>query len=352
MDYFQFGKNAIFNLKTGIVRDEQVFNQLKNISNQYFLSGDWEATFSSTWSFKTGLRFNFIQSELSTYQATDQRIESYQSLRFDPIQRLRISINLRQLTYLDQFEPLIPSLGADWDFWKSEKHSLSLKSSLAKGIKVPTLNDRFWEPGGNPDLLPEKSQQGEIGLAHQKSGDFSLENSLTYYRMNVDNWIIWLPKGTIWTPENIREVSNQGLEYEGKLHREFREWKFDIRWSYTYTLAVSTKGIGASDPAIGRQLPYTPQNQANGQLSAEKNNFTVFLGTNFVGTRRVTIDGAREMPAYQLVNLGFTYQDLTWKKFKFPISLQVNNLLNTNYQVLYLRAMPGRSFQFTSSIQF
>jgi len=351
VDYFYFGKKSIFNLKTGLVRDNQVFNQSINITSQYFLSGDWDAALSSKWNLKTGIRLNLTQGNLSTYYATDQRIETYQSLRFEPLEKVRVSLNLRQLAYLDQVEPFIPSLGADWDFWKNSKHQLSLKTSISKGIKVPTLNDRFWEPGGNPDLLPERSKSGEIGFNWVKTGEINVENSLTYYRMNVVNWIIWLPRGSFWSPENIREVQNQGFEYQGHASKTIATWNIRANWSYTWSRAVSTKGIGENDPSIGRQLPYTPEHQANGKLAIESKDFSAFLGTFFVGERRVTVDGQRQMPAYQLLNLGFSYPKLSWGSVNVPISFQINNLLNTDYQVLYLRAMPGRSYQFTISIQ-
>lgn len=351
IDYFQFGKKSILNLKTGLVRDNQLFNQSQNNTVQYFLSGDWDVALARKWNLKTGLRLNFIQGSLSTYQATDQRIESYQSLLFQAKENLKISLNMRQLAFLDQFEPFIPSLGADWDFYKSSKNQLSLKASLAKGIKVPTLNDRFWEPGGNPDLIPEKSQSGEMGLSWQKTGKIEWENSLTYYRMRVDNWIIWIPKGNFWTPENIREVQNQGLEYEGKASSKFGNWNITANWAYTWSRAISTKGIGESDPAIGKQLPYTPAHQANARITVEKNDFSAFIGTFFVGDRRVTTDGQRTMPSYQLFNLGVSYEKLALGKVKLPLRFQVNNLFNKDYQVLYLRPMPGRSYQFTLSIQ-
>jgi len=351
VDYSHFWKNSVLNLKTGLVKDQQLFNQSKNTTTQYLLSGDWDADFSSKWSFKSGIRLNFIQGDLSTYRATDQRIESYQSLRFEPIQKLRVSLNMRQMAYLDQFEPFIPSLGADWEFLKTEKHQLSMKTSFSKGIKVPTLNDRFWEPGGNPNLLPERSKSGEIGLNWIKTGELNLENSLTYYRMDVENWIIWRPKGSFWSPENIREVQNQGIEYQGKGGKELGAWTISANWSYSWNRAISTKGIGENDPSIGKQLPYTPEHQANGRITIGKNDFSAFLGTFFVGQRQVTTDGLRIMPTYQLFNLGFSYPKLNWGSVNLPISFQINNLFNTDYQVLYLRAMPGRSYQFTISIQ-
>lgn len=350
VDYFHFGTNSILNLKTGIVRDEQRFNQSQNNTTQYFASGDWDRSFSEKWTGKIGARFTLAKGDLSTYQAEDNRLELYQSTRFTPSKNLSLALNLRQLVYTETLAPFTPSLGMDWKFYKRTNQTIELKASLGKGYKVPTLNDRFWNPGGNPNLLPEESISGEIGLNWTKTGKISLTQNLTYYRMQVDNWIIWMPKGNIWSPENIRKVSNQGIEYAGKASWETGNWEWKADAAYTFSRAISTQGIDEKDPAVGKQLPYTPKHQANGRVSAERNGFSGFLGTFFVGERSVTADNPRQMPAFQLWNLGFGYQNLTWGKLNFPLSFKINNLFNTNYQVLYLRAMPGRSYQFNLSI--
>ncbi len=351
IDYFRFGEKSVLNLKTGFVQDNQIFNQSENLTRQFFLSTDYDVTVSSKWNLKTGIRLNSIQGILSTYQANDQRIETYQSFRFEPNQKIKISLNLRELLYQDQFEPFIPSLGADWEIWKNESNELIIQASLAKGIKIPTLNDRFWEPGGNPNLLPEESKSGEVGLNWTTNTVANLENSLTYYRMNVDNWIIWLPKGSSWVPENIREVLNQGIEYQGSAKTQFSSWNIHANWSYTWSRAISIKGIDGNDSGKGNQLPYTPQHQANGKIALEKNGLTFSIQSFFVGQRQVTTDGPRTMPSFQLVNFGLSYQKVQIGKIQIPVNFQINNLFNTEYQVLYLRAMPGRSFHFTLSIQ-
>lgn len=350
VDYFHFGKNSILNFKTGFVRDKMLFNQSQNNTTQYFTSGDWDRDFSSKWTSKIGARFTLAKGDLSTYQADDQRFELYQSSRFSPSESLVFSLNLRQLLYSGTFAPFTPSLGMDWKFWQLKNQTFEVKASVGKGFKVPTLNDRFWNPGGNPDLLPEESMSGEIGLNWTKTGKINLSHGLTYYRMQVDNWIIWLPKGNIWSPENIREVSNQGIEYSGKTDWNIGNWEWKADASYTFSNAISTKGIDENDPSVGKQLPYTPKHQANGRIAAERQGFSAFLGTFFVGERSVTADNPRQMPGFQLWNLGFGYQNLKWGKLNFPLSIQINNLFNTNYQVLYLRAMPGRSYQFNLSI--
>lgn len=352
MDYYHFGKNSIWNLKTGIVQDKLVFNGSLNQTRQFFTSADWDQTFSDKWNTKTGIRYTLAKGELSTYTADDSRVELYQSTTFQPNSKLELSLNLRQLFYSGTFAPFTPNLGMNWSLWRSEKQILMLKSSIGKGFKVPTLNDRFWEPGGNPDLLPEESVNGEIGLLWSKTGTINWSNELTYYKMKVDNWIIWLPKGSFWTPTNIKKVNNQGIEYQGKISGNLSSWRWSMNASYTFSKAITDKGIDENDQSIGKQLPYTPEHQANAKLELKKSNFTGFISTYYVGERAVTADNPRMMSSYQLFNLGLGYDQLTVGELQVPISFQINNLFNTDYQVLYLRAMPGISYQLNLSILF
>ncbi len=347
LDYFHFGEKSTLNLKTGWVRDKQIFNSSLNTTCQFFVGGDWDFAQGKYWSFKAGTRFSFIKGDLSTYEATDQRIESYQSAKFTPTEKLAITANFRQLVYLDQLEPFIPGIGVDWKFWEKSNKHLELKASAGKGFKVPTLNDRFWSPGGNPDLLPEESINGEIGLHYSKP---TFSQSLTYYRMNVDNWIIWLPRGSFWSPENIRKVRNQGLEYQGKAEIKVGAVNWKSSWAYNYTRAVAVKGISENDPSLGKQLPYTPQHQGQISLTGNWKQHGFTVSGNYTGSRSVTADNPRLLPSYQLFNAGWSYQGLKLGKVNFPVQFQVRNLLNTDYQVLYLRAMPGRSYHLNLTI--
>ncbi|MCE7054353.1 TonB-dependent receptor [Algoriphagus sp. AGSA1] len=350
IDYFHFEEKSIWNLKTGFVRNEQTFNASENNSTQYFLAGDWDQELSGQWTSKLGARYTLTKGNLSTYQADENRVEWYQSTKFSASEKLSLALNLRQLVYDGTFAPFTPNLGMDWSIWATPSQNFLLKTSLGKGFKVPTLNDRFWNPGGNPDLLPEESLSGEIGLTWNKQGNINWDQSLTYYKMSVDNWIIWLPKGSFWTPENIKKVSNQGLEYQGAVDGTLATWKWKLTTSYTYSRAVTTKGADENDQSVGKQLPYTPQHQANAKISIEQQAISAFVSTFYVGERAVTADNPRLMPSYQLFNMGLGYNKFQLGKVHIPLGFQVNNLFNTDYQVLYLRAMPGRSYQFNLSI--
>jgi vitamin B12 transporter len=270
----------------------------------------------------------------------------YQSAKWEANDRLSLSANLRQLSFPDRMEPFLPGVGLDFLVWEKGKHLFLLKTSAGKGFKVPTLNDRFWNPGGNPALLPEKSLNGEIGLQWDRKADFSWEQSLTYYRMQVDNWILWQPKGAIWSPQNIREVRNQGIEYQGKGRWTIGSWNWETKASYTYSQALDL----TSDTEHPQQLPYTPKHQTNWGLEAERNGISASLLTFYVGQRSIGTGNSRVLEGYQIWNAGISFSQLRWNKLQFPINFQVLNFLDRDYQVLYLRAMPGRSFQINLNI--
>ncbi|TDQ16393.1 iron complex outermembrane receptor protein [Algoriphagus boseongensis] len=347
VDYFRFGKKSVLNLKTGWVRDQLIFNTSKNETSQFLLASDWDIQATKDWTFKLGARASFIEGDLSTYSATDRRIEGYQSAKWTPNSAVAWSFNLRQVFFSEKIIPFLPSFGLDWQFLEKGNQQFLLKASGGKGFKIPTLNDRFWEPGGNPDLLPEESISAELGIHWTRKGDINLESQVTYYLMQVDNWIIWMPKGSIWSPENIREVRNQGIEWEGKASWKTGAWGWKTGLSYTFSEALDQ----TTDSQNPRQLPYTPKHQANGTLEVSKSKVALELNSSFVGSRTIGTGESRSMNPFQVWNARLSYSNLSWGKVNFPLSFQILNLFNQDYQVLYLRAMPGRSYQINFTIQ-
>lgn len=348
LDYEIFKQKASWFFKTGLVQDHLNFNGSLSKTRQLFFGAEWDYSTETKWKFHAGTRLSFIKGDLSTYSATDQRIEFFESIQFQANEKLIFSFNGRHLVYLDVFKPLIPSLGLDWKIKESETNSLTFKASGSMGYKVPTLNDRFWEPGGNPDLLPEESWNTESGL-HWKFKKF--EQSLTGYWMDVDNWIIWLPNGSVWSPQNIRKVRSEGIEYQGKASFQTGKILWIPNWQYSFNRAVSLQGISESDPSLGKQLPYTPQHQATVGIRGELNSFSVSLAGDYTGKRSVTADNPRTMDPFTLWNTSLSYEGFLIGKIKVPMQFRIQNLLDTNYQVLYLRPMPGRSYHFNLSIQ-
>ena len=339
LDYRYQKKSAVWKLKGAWVADQLQFNTQANQTSQRLLGLDWELPSAGNWVFRSGLRGTWMNAKLSTYTATEQRGEAYQSLGWQEGERISVSLNLRQLAYHKKFVPFLPSLGLDWRLFEGDRTSLYLKTAWGLGLKIPTLNDRFWEPGGNPNLRPEKSQNREVGFQLKQTGTFSWSHRLTYYRMQVEDWIIWIPKGSFWSPENIREVHNQGIEYHGERSWTSGHFTWHAKVAYTYS---STRDLAQE---AAQQLPYSPKHQGNAGLQVEKDGFALDLSGFYVGPRSIGSGNSRVLEGVALGNLGLTYSGAKWKSLQLPLRFQVLNVFNQSYQVLYLRAMPGRSYQ-------
>jgi vitamin B12 transporter len=351
LDYFRFSKNKTWNLKTGIVQDELMFNSDNNRTLQFFLIGDVDWEISDLISSKTGIRYTGVKGELSAYTAQEDRFELYHSTNFSLRENVHISVNLRQLIYDGKFAPFTPSLGAEWQLLSNDHQEIKLKATGARSFKIPTLNDRFWEPGGNAELLSESSWSGEVGLSHLwKNSNITVSQQLTHYRMWVDNWIIWLPRGNFWTPENVRSVHNKGLEYFFDADYRLGFWGVSLQGNYNWTQAINKTNISENDQSAGNQLPYTPVHKFQSLIGLKRGAWSSYFNFHFTGSRFVGTDNLDVLSAYQLLDWGIKVGEIKTSRIKGTIGFQVNNLFNTSYQVLRLRAMPGRNYQMNIQI--
>ncbi|WP_235893454.1 TonB-dependent receptor [Litoribacter populi] len=351
MDYLLFGEKSLLNLKAGIVRDEMIFDRnSRNLVTQYLFSTDIEKQIANNWDSKSGVRYTIIDGNLSSYRATDNRLEVYHSSSFRFTDRFSTSLNLRQLVYEGNWAPFTPSLSGTYRLFKNERHQLDANTALSRNFKVPTLNDRFWQPGGNPDLLPEDSWSSEIGLLH----NWDLENTqvetrVNYYRMTVENWIIWQPTGNFWSPSNIRDVTNSGVETFLEMRQKVGLGVIGLNLNYNYTSAQISSDDNES--TVGSQLPYTPLHKTNLQISYKLNSLRVFAAQTYVDENFVTTDNSLEIPSYTLYDIGAIW-DLQLFGQDLMLQGQIHNLLNTEYQVLRQRPMPGRNYHVNIHFKF
>lgn len=212
--------------------------------------------------------------------------------------------------------------------------SLRLKANAGMAFRMPTFNDRFWQPGGNRNLQPERARSVELGLALER-GDVRAE--LTAYRSRTVDQIVWSP-GTdgIWSPENLSETVSSGLETSAN-------WTATAHVSggliYTFTDAVDR-----SDPSTrtyGRQLRYRPRHQMKAHLDAVVGPLNVSVHARYIGRRFVTSDETESLsPVFVLDTQAGVSRPLG--PFRARLSLVVENVLDARYALIQNYPMPPR----------
>jgi len=145
------------------------------------------------------------------------------------------------------------------------------------------LNDLYYQPGGNPDLKPERSFDQEVGM-HFSTGKrgLSFSQDVMAYMSQVQNWIMWQYKLKGFSPANIEKVDVKGIETNATLSYTSGKQAYKISSGYALTHSRDMgKTISESDASFGKQLPYIPVHSANAMLYLMRNNWSLTYIWNF-----------------------------------------------------------------------
>ncbi len=344
-------------IKGAYIQDEQIYqsNGESQVNAQkYAAILAYEHQLGDKVHLRAGANWYHTRAQSSNLQENPQenRPSAFASLRHQINPLFALSLNVQQ-TWVDGFQvPFVPSLGAEYLLWKAPNHTLTFKALAAKSYRVPTFNDRFWQPGGNPNLLPESGWNAEGGMTYQfENNGFFLESELTYYRLWVDDWILWQPDGSgIWSPDNVRKVNGQGVELGFKMGFNTPKWRWQAGGNYAFTQSLlKTEGIYQNN-----QLPYTPLHRFNLYTHSTYAGFSGRINLQYTALRYETLDNIEglvtSIPGFMLANLTLG-KSIQVKTHFFGLDLSLNNLFNTDYQNYIFRAMPGRNYQIRLSYQ-
>jgi iron complex outermembrane receptor protein len=258
--------------------------------------------------------------------------------------RLRLYPALRADAYWMPNGPprtaVTPRLGANWvpvPAWPN----LHLKAHVGRAFRVPTFNDRYWEPGGTPDLRPERSWGGDLGLRLDRSRGHA---ELTAFGHRRRDQIVWAPTGNgYWAPRNVGRVRALGLEAAAE-----RAWALpaglSLQTGFTYTL---TDARNRSDPdarTYDDPLRYVPRHLAKAHSTIAWGPAALTLHLRYTGRRYVTSDGTQALEAYLLGRTRLRLKHSV-AGVEGALSVQIDNALDTDYQSIGQRPMPPRHAQ-------
>ena len=247
-------------------------------------------------------------------------------------------LGLRKEVSSDYDSPFLFSLGSTYSF----SSFYTVKANLSRNFRIPTFNDLYWQPGGNPDLKPESSHQFEIGNIFTYK-HFTVKESIYYIK--IKDLIRWVPgQGDNWSPENTNRVETYGSETILSWFANFGKSKLFINGTYAYTISNNLE--------TAKQLFFVPFHKATAAISYSFNQFSVNyqqLYNGFVYTRSDN-DPNEIINAYWVSNIAIDYDFRCTKSFK--LGFQVLNLWNKKYQSLEDRPLPSRNLNMYLILKF
>lgn len=250
------------------------------------------------------------------------------------------TLAIRQEIINGKLTPIVPTIGMK--YFLSKNHRCTINANAARNHKAPSLNELYWDPGGNRELLSEIGFTTEIGLMYKYE---KISFNISPYYSLIDNWIQWLPQENgIWSPINVRQVENKGVEIAAnKIFSILNKGKLHINAGYNYVRSINKSSVLTNDNSFGKQLIYVPLQSLNIVAKLEIKKW--LFGYNQTITGKVFIDATNTtyMPYYAPADVNISYSFIKNNK-SAVIGFKVANLYDEDYQIMANRPMPGRWF--------
>lgn len=273
------------------------------------------------------------------------------SVGWRPLPRLGFAANIREELHGEQFSPVLPALFAEYIV--SKKGNITLKASLARNFRYPTLNDLYFVPGGNPDLKPERGFTLDGGASFgEKTARTEYGGEVSAYSSRIEDWILWRGVGGYWSPVNIALVHSYGIEARGRFRISLgRQWRLLLDANYTLSKAVNRGDpVGRNDESVGKQLLYIPEHSASFTAGVGWRAWSlvwkgVFYSRRFTTTDNDITSRSSSVDPYFMNDISLE-KTLTLGWARLNLKLSVNNLFDRDYITVLSRPMPGRNFGF------
>jgi len=261
---------------------------------------------------------------------------------------LILNTGIRKEFYSDINPPLQYSFGARYKI----SNKLVLRSSASSKFRKPTFNEKYWIPGGNPFLNPEKGWGGEVAAEWDilKQEGHQLKFLSNAYFQNIENWIQWVLRDSL-TPVEYKNVHAWGLE--NRVNFDFYAGPVQLSGfvAYIYSRSVIKDTYDHNPLFTGNQLMYIPKHSGKAGLMAGYRGISLGAGGAYTGSRGTieTEDPSMQLESYVLFDL---IAGITRRVFgvNFTFYGHIDNIFNTRYEVMRSYPMPGRSFHIALSV--
>lgn len=234
-----------------------------------------------------------------------------------------------------------------------QSKTLSFRAYYKKSFRMPTFNDLYYAEVGNANLKPEEAIQYDAGMNYTKHFEHGWLKEVTMqadgYYNTVKNKIVAYPKGQQfrWTMLNLGRVHITGLDVSASAAvSPISDLTVSLRAQYTYQKAIDV--TNPDDSYYRDQIPYIPWNSGSAVVNIDYRRWNLNYSFIYVGKRY----NQQENIIYNYMQPWYT-NDLALthlfyiRKVKMRATLEVNNLLSQDYDVILNYPMPKRNYALT-----
>lgn len=235
---------------------------------------------------------------------------------------------------------------------------LSMRAFVKRSFRMPTFNDLYYTDMGNATLRPETATQYDVGMVLSKTWERGILRHVglqadAYYN-DVKDKIIAYPKGQQfrWTMLNLGRVHIKGIDIEAETDLQLApQLILTGRLQYTYQDARDV--TDPTTPYYRDQIPYIPWHSGSAIVGLNYKGWTLNYSFIYAGERYNEQENIiyNHMEPWYTNDLSVMYA-FDYRKIKYKVTLEVNNLLSQDYDVIVNYPMPKRNYGISIQIEY
>jgi iron complex outermembrane receptor protein len=333
---------AVISFQTGIVQNNYQYKNNFAEINSINKSLSWQNkthlffSFTDDLQFIAGMAAEYVSVKSNNYSGEQNQLISsiFTGINWQYKSRLKSYILLKESFLFAIKLPFQPSFGIefrnlDWLNWFT-------KFSVSRNFRLPTFNDLFWQPLGNPDLLPESGFSTEMAQLFSNN-NFHIE--ITAYLSKIEQQITWIPSDNgLWKPVNYQQINSKGIENE--FTYDWSKAKYQFHFSLLYRFSHSLV-LENNEIFFQRFIP-KHHFSSNADFGIKKSKLSVnyqFSGKRFIYEENYLL------PLHYLT--AQFVRSVDFQRFNLNFSFGINNILNYKAEQMPGYPLAPRNFSFS-----
>ncbi len=246
---------------------------------------------------------------------------------------------------------LSPSLSMSVQPWT--EHLLFLRAHYKNIFRAPTFNESYFDHYGSEELLPESTDQVNIGATYtvRPSGCLaSATFTLDAYYNHVNDMIVAVPYNMfVWRMVNLSKVRTIGVDAAATATVQVAAGH-SLTFSANYSFQRAEPRTSRQSSEWGKQVAYMPKHSGNASMAYENPWCSVSVHATGVSERYTTNNNLPDTRIDGYIECGITaWHSFSIQNHELELRADIQNLLNKQYEVVARYPMPGRNWQISVS---
>ena len=230
---------------------------------------------------------------------------------------------------------------------------LFVRTSYKNIFRSPTFNESYYFHYGSSDLLPESTDQLNLGATYQyHTSAFTLQTSLDGYYNRVKDMIVAVPFNMfVWTCINVGKVRVLGAEATARADYALND-RHHLLLTGNYSYQQAEDRTNDQSSYYGNQIAYVPRHTGSISVGWENPWVSLSLHGSGVSSRWANNQHYDDTLIDGYWDTGITaWHTFRWGNQSLEARFDLKNIFDRQYEIVRFYPMPGRSWQLSVKYQ-